>query len=50
MGPDHMTSVPWYGIKEKMRMNAADVPEDQIFYHATKAHLALGDEGLEFIE
>jgi rifampin ADP-ribosylating transferase len=38
-----MASVPWYGIKEKIRMYAADVPEGQIFYHGTRAALRAGD-------
>jgi hypothetical protein len=38
-----MTSVPWYGIKEKIFMYARDVPPGQIFYHGTKADLAAGD-------
>jgi rifampin ADP-ribosylating transferase len=38
-----MTSVPWYGIKEEIRMYARDVPAGQIFYHGTKADLEVGD-------
>ena len=38
-----MGSVPWYGIKGKIRMYAANVPAGQIFYHGTKADLEAGD-------
>src|SRR5690349_1599625 len=38
-----MASVPWYGIKRKIRMYAKDVPPGQIFYHGTKADLSVGD-------
>jgi len=38
-----IASVPWYGIKRKIRVYAKDIPAGQIFYHGTKAKLEPGD-------
>ena len=38
-----MAPVLWYGIKRHLQMYARDVPPGTIFYHGTKADLAVGD-------